>query len=254
MLTSGLNSLSVTVPLPCVYLMTLFSGWRAVCARLPGDDVLARHDTTQPWDGEEETGHARSICLPHRWRDRCFGHIKSKIFTLHVNRAVSVTLKSCKRLTAVFAFLSLRPQVSASAPHWTLSSLSTQGMWKVTQCSTGSQVEVKHYKCEALIWKHQWDKCGVMIVFHLSAGVLTKNFVLPCFSSASSWRLSWEPPWFSSASVSALFMPNAGATCSLEVKAVNECCDTVFDFGQATQHGHNTTNNSHYYMLIWSMV
>lgn len=104
MLTSGLNSLSVTVPLPCVYLMTLFSGWRAVRARLPGDDVLARHDTTQPWDREEETGHARSICLPHRWREGCFGHITSKILTLHENRAVFVTFKSCKSLTAVFAF------------------------------------------------------------------------------------------------------------------------------------------------------
>lgn len=111
MLTSGLNSLSVTVPLPCVYLMTLFSGWRAVRARLPGDDVLARHDTTQPWDGEEETGHARSICLPHRWREGCFGHITSKILSLHVNRAVFVTLKSCRSLTAVFASLSPSPGV-----------------------------------------------------------------------------------------------------------------------------------------------
>lgn len=59
-------SMAVALYLPYLYPVPLFSGRRAVCARLPGDDVLARHDTTQLRDREEETGYPRRICLPHR--------------------------------------------------------------------------------------------------------------------------------------------------------------------------------------------
>lgn len=56
----------VTIFLPHLNLVPLFSGWVAVCARLPGDDVLARHDATQLGDREEETGYPGRVCLPHR--------------------------------------------------------------------------------------------------------------------------------------------------------------------------------------------